>query len=217
LLFQDKKDWNGAEAAFRKSAELDRNNTGALIRLGEVQIASGHTDLALATYQQSVKDHPREAGFYVLMGQLYETRQDWQNAQNAYQKALELKPTDPTASNNLANVMLQTGGNVDVAMSLAQTARRALPDSSDVADTLGWIYYQKGAYESAIGLLQEALKLRAKNKIPEDPGIHYHLGLAYEKAGKPSLARQQLEQVLKLDPNYSDAGEVKKRLSQLKS
>jgi tetratricopeptide (TPR) repeat protein len=92
-----------------------------------------------------------------------------------------------------------------------------LPDSSDVADTLGWVYYQKGAYESAIGLLQEALKLRGKSNIPEDPGIHYHLGLAYEKAGKPGLARQQLEQVLKLDPNYGNAPDVKKQLAQLKS
>ena len=217
LLFQDKKDWNGAEAAFRKSVELDRNNTGALIKLGEVQTASGHADLALATYQQSVKDHPREAAFYILMGQLYETRQDWNDAQNAYQKALELKPSDPVASNNLANVMLQTGGNVDIAMSLAQAARRALPDSSDVADTLGWIYYQKGAYQSAIGLLQEALKLRQKNNVPEDPGIHYHLGLAYQKVGKSALARQQLEQVLKLDPNYTDAADVRKQLALLKS
>jgi len=217
VLFQNKKDWAGAEAAFRRSAELDRNNTGALIKLGEVQAASGHADLALATYQQSIKEHPREASLYILMGQLYEARQDWQSAQNTYQEALELKPEDPIASNNLANVMLQTGGNVDVALSLAQTARRALPDSSDVADTLGWIYYQKGAYESAVGLLQEALKLREKNNVPEDPGIHYHLGLAYEKAGKPGLARQQLEQVLKLNPNYSDADEVKKQLAQLKS
>ena len=217
VLFQNKKDWNGAEGAFRKSAELDRNNTGALIKLGEVQAASGHADLALVTYQQSVKDHPEEATFYILMGQLYEGRQDWTNAQNAYQKALELKPTDPVASNNLANVMVQTGGNIDVAMSLAQTARRALPESSDVADTLGWIYYQKGAYQSAIGLLQEALKLRQKNNIPEDPGIHYHLGLAYQKSGNPLLARQQLEQVLKLDPNYIDAANVRKQLAQLKS
>jgi len=217
LLFQNKKDWNGAEGAFRKSAALDRKNTGALIKLGEVQSASGHADLALATYQQSAKDHPDEAAFYILMGQLYEGKQDWSDAQTSYQKALDVRPTDPIASNNLANVMLQTGGNVDVAMSLAQTARRALPESSDVADTLGWIYYQKGAYESAIGLLREALKLRQKNNIPDDPGIHYHLGLAYQKAGKSDLARQQLEQVLKLDPNYIDAANVRKQLAQLKS
>ncbi len=50
----------------------------------------------------------------------------------------------------LASVMLQSGGNLDVALSLAQTARRGMPDSPNVADTLGWIYYQKGAYRSAV-------------------------------------------------------------------
>jgi cellulose synthase operon protein C len=109
------------------------------------------------------------------------------------------------------------GGNLDVALSLAQTARRGLPDSADVADTLGWIYYQKGAYRSAIGLLKEALDLRVKNKLPESADVHYHLGLAYEKTDQPQLARQQLQQVLKINPNYSSAAQVKKELAQLKS
>src|ERR1035437_1969853 len=94
------------------------------------------------------------------------------------------------ASNNLAHAMLQTGGNLDVALSLAQTARRGLPDSPGVADTLAWIDYQKGAYQSAVGLLQEALKLQEKNKMPDNPDIHYHLGMAYEKTDHPALARQ---------------------------
>ena len=59
------------------------------------------------------------------MGELYESKRDWTKAQEAYQKALQLKPNDPIASNNLANVMLQSGGNADVAMSLAQNARQA--------------------------------------------------------------------------------------------
>jgi len=61
-------------------------------------------------------------------------------------------------------VLLQSGGNVDVALSLAQTARRGMPDSPNAADTLGWVYYQKGAYRSAIDLFQEALQLEEKNK-----------------------------------------------------
>jgi tetratricopeptide (TPR) repeat protein len=124
---------------------------------------------------------------------------------------------DPLASNNLAKVMLETGGNLDVALSLAQTARRGLPDSPGVADTLAWIDYQKGAYQSAVGLLQEALKLQEKNKMPDNPDIHYHLGMAYEKTDHPALARQHLEQVLKINPNYRDAVEVKKQLIALKS
>ena len=102
-------------------------------------------------------------------------------------------------------------------MSLAETARRGMPDSPNVADTLGWIYYQKGVYGSAISMLQEALKLQSKQHAPDNPNIHYHLGMAYAKAEKPALARQQLELVLKINPNYSEAAEVKKQLDSLKS
>jgi len=212
-----KKDLNGAEEAFQKAAELDHSNADALVKLGQVQAAKGSVDQAIATYKKSIQENPREASFYILLGQLYETKQDWETAKSDYQKALDLRPDNPLASNNLAYVMLQTGGNVDVALSLAQTARRGLPDSPNAADTLGWAFYQKGAYQSAIDLFQEALRLAEKNKAPEDPTVHYHMGLAYEKASQPALARQHLERVLKLSPNYSSAADVKRILSQLRS
>ena len=117
-----------------------------------------------------------------------------------YQQALGISPDQPLASNNLAYVMLQQGGNVDVAMGLAQTARRGMPDSPNAADTLGWAYYQKGVYQSAINQFQEALRLGEKRGEPEDADLHYHLGLAYEKDNKTALARQQLEKAVKIDP-----------------
>ena len=70
---------------------------------------------------------------------------------------------------------------------------------------------------SAVDLFQEALKLGEKNKSPDEATVHYHLGLAYEKTGQNDLARQHLERVLKIDPNYSEAADVKKQLAQLKS
>ena len=217
VLFRDKKDLNGAEAAFHRSVELDKNNSDAVIQLGQVQVAKGEVDQAIATYQQAVKNHPLVPEFYTLLGGLYVSKRDWTKAQEAYQKTLGLRPGDPVAANNLANVMLQTGGNIDVAMSLAESARRGMPDSPNAADTLGWIYYQKGVYGSAISMLQEAAKLQSKQHGPDNPNIHYHLGMAYAKAEKPVLARQQLELVLKINPNYSEAAEVKKQLDSLKS
>jgi tetratricopeptide (TPR) repeat protein len=216
-LFHGKKDLSGAEAAFTRAIELDKNNSDALIQLGEVQAAEGKTDQAIATYQQAMKDHPGQPSFYVLLGELFESRKDWSKAANAFQNALALKPTDPIASNRLANVMLASGGNLDVALSLAQNARRGLPDSPNVADTLGWVYYQKGAYQSAIDFFHEALKLAEKHSAPDDPRVHYHLGLAYEKTGQPGLASQQLERALKINSNFSDAADARKQLAQLHS
>ncbi len=217
VLFHDKKDLNGAEAAFNRSIEFNKSNPGTIVALGQVQAAKGESDLAIATYEQAIKDYPRVPDFYILLGELYGSQRDWTKAQDAYQKALEVKPNDPIASNNLANVILRTGGNADEAMSLAQIARQQMPDSPIAADTLGWAYYQKGAYRSAVSMLQEALKLQEKNKAPESADIHYHLGLAYQKTEQPALARQQLERVLRINPNYSEAAEIKRQLTSLKS
>ena len=83
VLFRNKKDLNAAETAFQKSVRLDQNSD-ALIKLGEAQAAKGEVDQAIATYQQAIKDHPRNANFNTLLGELYESKRDWKQAQAAY-------------------------------------------------------------------------------------------------------------------------------------
>lgn len=216
-LFYNKHDLSGAEAALKKSAELNQKNPDALLKLGQVQAAEGQVDEAIATSRQSLQKFPHEVNFLLLLGEFYQSKQDWPNAGDSYQKALVLAPENALASGKLAYVMLQSGQNLDVALSLAQTARRGLPTSAFVADTLGWIYYQKGAYQPAIDSLQEALRLERDGKSAGGPEIHYRLGMAYAKSGQPALARQQLQVVLKTSPNSAEATDARKQLAQLKS
>jgi tetratricopeptide (TPR) repeat protein len=217
VLFQGKRDLSGAEAALEKSAALDKHNYDAVMQLCEVRAAKGEIDQAIAIGEQSLKDNARQPNLYILMGNLYESKSDWKRAEGAYQNVLALDSQNPVASIDVARVMLHTGENLDAALSLAQTAMRRLPNSPGAVDTLGWIYYQKGVYPLAISNLQEALKLQERNNLPDNPDIHYHLAMAYEKSEQPALARQQFEQVLKIFPNYRDAAEIKKELIRLKS
>ena len=179
--FDQKKteiDIEAAEADLRKATELNKNNADAWLKLSQVLAARGRVSEAIATSQRALLDNPNQLAFYVLLGRLYEREGNWENAKQSYQQALQIDPRNPQASINLARVIAQSGGNLDLALSSAQTARRGLPDSSTAADTLGWVFYQKGAYKSAIDSFQEALKLTDKSKFPENPTLHYHLGLA---------------------------------------
>ena len=213
-LFLNKKDLAGAEAAFAKSVSLEKQNSDALLKLCQVQAAKGAMDQAIATARQGLTDNPRNVDLYILLGRFYESKSDWTQAETAYRGALNINPQHPIASINLAKLMLQTGGNLDVALSLAQTAHRNLPNSPAITDTLAWVHYQKGAYQSAIGLLQEAISLQDKLRAPDNSELHYHLGMAYAKSGQTSLARQQLERAIRLNPKSVEA---KKQLAQLKS
>ena len=114
-------------------------------------------------------------------------------------------------------MLLDSGGNLDEALSLAQSAQRSAPNSPGAADTLGWVYYHKGEYSLALNLLQRALKLQQSQSTADSADIHYHLGLAYQKTSRPASARQHLEQALKIAPNYPAADDIKKQLTTLKS
>jgi len=211
LLAEQKKDLAGAEAEFKQASDLDKKNAEALVKLGMVQNERGATDQALQTYLDGAKTIPKEVIFNLLAGGIYENRQDWDRAKQQYQRVLEVQRDNPLASNNLAYVMLQQGGNVDVAFAMAQTARQKLPENPNIADTLGWAFYHKHVYTSAIDLFKEAVK-----KQPDSALFNYHLGLAYAKSGQAALARQQLERVLKLKPSSPEVEELRRAVAEAK-
>lgn len=201
------KDFAGAELSLQKAIELDKNNVDAFLMLGQVEVAQGATDKAIANSHNWIQANPKDVRGYVLGGSLEEVKGNWAQAQALYKKALDIQPQFAPAANNLAYSMLEHGGNIDVALSLAQQARQGMPESPNVADTLAWAYYQKGIYGLAIDLLEDGLK-----KAPNDATMHYHLGLAYQKRNDNAHARAHLERALKINPNYPQADEIRKAL-----
>lgn len=208
LLKDQKKDPAGAETEFRKAVELNKNNVPAYLQLGILAGERGDLDGALAIYLDGAKNNPGAVDCYYRAGNIYESKKNWDKAKEMYQKVLALEPENGYASNSLAYVMLEQGGNIDVAFAMAQTARRKLPDNPHTADTLGWAFYHKKVYASAINLFKEAVKQQ-----PESALYNYHLGLAYAKNGQVALAQRQLEH---LKPNSSEAQDLKRTLAEVK-
>jgi cellulose synthase operon protein C len=211
LLVEQKKDLAAGEAEFQRASDLDKKNDEARIKLGVVQSQRGAVDQALQTYLEGSKNNPNDVVFYVLAGDIYRSRGQWDLANQQYNKVLAIQPDNPVASNDLAYVMLQQGGNVDIAFGLAQKARRQLPDNPNSADTLGWAFYHKKVYSSAIDLFKEAVK-----KEPANPVFNLHLGLAYAKNGQLNLGQQQLDHVIKINPNQPGIDELRQALVELK-
>jgi Flp pilus assembly protein TadD len=69
-----------------------------------------------------------------------------------------------------------------------------LPKSPAVSDTLGWVYYKRQLYDSAIPVLQEAVRDEPKNGE-----FRFHLAASLLGAGRKEQARSELNAALKLD------------------
>jgi tetratricopeptide (TPR) repeat protein len=116
------------------------------------------------------------------------------------------------AANNLAWNYAHQGGNIDIALSLAQRARELDSNNPVYADTLGWIQYKKGSYGMALEMLKESNeKYKSMN-----PTILYHLGLAYQKTGDNLRAKESLTKALAVGQAFSEADEARSALSALK-
>lgn len=199
-----------AERSFARCIELDNRNLAGFTKLGQVQQALGNTSGALTNYQRAIAIAPNNSGLYTAMGVAYEGLGNWQEAQAAYQRALAIQPDDALPANNLAYLMLEHGGNVNVALTLAQAARRGLPNLPNSADTLGWAYFQNGAYSLAGALLEEAVK-----GAPSNAAYRYHLGMTYQKLNDSKRARSEFEKSIRLGPHAPSAEKASHALSEL--
>jgi tetratricopeptide (TPR) repeat protein len=179
------------------------------MNLGQLYQQTGKVDQAIHEYEAIVAKNPKVLTAHMLLGIIYQNQNQYDKAKAQYEQVLALNPKFAPAANNLAWMLLERGENIDVALSYAQTAREQAPDDPRIADTLGWIYYQKNVYLKALSLLKDAAE-----KLPSDPVVQYHYGMAQHKNGNPEAAKKILAASLKLNPNYPGAEEAKKVLSQ---
>ena len=203
-------DPKGGLASAEKAMQINPADPTAVIDYSRAELSVGDPAQAVAKWKQWTKDHPTDVRGLTLLGTLQDSQGDRAGAMDSYKKALAIQPEQPIAANNLAFLMVETGQNLDVALSLAQTARRGMPTSPSSADTLAWIYYQKGNYTSARDLLEDAIKL-----APNDAAVHYHLGMTYAKLSNNADAVTHLKKAAALAPNTQTAKDADKELALL--
>jgi tetratricopeptide (TPR) repeat protein len=133
------------------------------------------------------------------------------DAQHRYEQIVATSPDAVVATNNLAWLYAERGGNLDVALGLAQTAFQLNPNLPEISDTLGWVYYKKGLLPQATSALQ-----RSVEGDPSSPVYHYHLGLIHTKRGDRLKARQSLEKALALDSNFDGSSDARRVLTSLR-
>jgi tetratricopeptide (TPR) repeat protein len=196
-----------AEQSARHCLALQGDNLDTLTLLAQAQASNRHIDSAILSYQKAIERAPNNAALYVALGSLYESQGNWKRAEALYQKALAVDASDGVAANNLAFGMLEHGEDENVALTLAETARRALPGQPSVADTLGWAYFHIGAFRTAAMLLEEATKSAANNQT-----YHYHLALTYQRMQDCRRFREEVNKTISIDPDSRISEQVRRAL-----
>jgi tetratricopeptide (TPR) repeat protein len=210
-MHQGRNEREAAERAYLKALELDSGLMAAYVDLSALYLAGGRPDQAVDRLKTALARNPTSPLLHALMGSVYEQKADIPNATRAYEKALSLSPRFVPAANNLAYLYSERGGDQEKALQLAQLAREAAPEDPQIADTLGRILYKRGVYQRAVALLRESA-----DKLPGNPEVQYHLGMAAHKTGDNETARRALTAAVSSPTAFYGKDEASALLAELK-
>lgn len=215
LLFAARTYWatgdnKRAEALFLEALMRNPNRLATYAQLGELYRREKRLDEAVTQFERLREKDPKSPTASTMLGMIHEQRGDKAAAERDYQKALAIDSTAPIAANNLAWLYVSSNRQLEQAQQLAQTALQQLPDEPNVADTLGWIYVQRKLDTLAIPQLERSVR-----QLPQNPLMHYHLGVAYLRTGDVAKATQSLKRALSLDGNFEGAADARSTLASL--
>ena len=181
--------------ALLKAEPDDRN---ALIAQADILRASNRFEEAVTVLDRLIAD--KSAGspgwaLYFERGTALDRAGHWPEAEKDLLKALTLQPEQPDVLNYLGYSWVVRGERTQQALGMLQKAFLAQPDSGEIADSLGWAYYNLGDFRQAVQRLERAVSLS-----PVSPEITDHLGDAYWRAGRKTEAQYQWRRVLTLSP-----------------
>ncbi len=181
-----------AEKIYRDVLKRAPTHVGAQRALASVYARTKRVAQAVQLLENAAQAYPEAVLPLMDLAEIQAQQGMIDEATSAYHQALKRHPDDPLVLNNLACLLGRAGRQLDVALSMAERAFRLAPASAQVDDTLGWIVYLRGDLDRAAVLLTRAVAM-----APDDPQIHYHLGMVYLKQDKPNLARAELSTALR--------------------
>ena len=145
---------------------------------------------------------------WTLLGTLYLAQEKREEAEKAYLKAIEVRPTYALPFINLGKLLL-TQKRFDEAVDKLTRAVELQPQSPDANLFLGEAYLRLKKGSKAIPYLNEAGKL---GKIE----AHLDLGWLYNAAGLKDKAVVEYEEVLRKKPDYPDRKKLEQYISENK-
>ena len=125
---------------------------------------------------------------------LDEDERTFEQAEQAYRRAIELDPSLANAFTNLGNLLYRRGV-IEEAENLYVRALKIDPEQPEAFYNLGFMLFERGDVDAAVLNFRRALR-----SDPAFADAHFNLAMALSDQGDERQAREHWETYLKLDP-----------------
>jgi predicted AlkP superfamily phosphohydrolase/phosphomutase/tetratricopeptide (TPR) repeat protein len=160
-----------------------------IVIYAKVLLAMGESEEGLKCLSLATQRTPRFPKLHAQIGDVFAKMRRWDEAQQSYQRAIQLHPDLATAYEGLANVYLRKGENEEAANSALQAVGliHRLPKSHLY---LGIALTRRKEFEKAVVAFRNAAKFAPKMVHP-----HRWLSRVYDILGQTALADEKRREV----------------------
>lgn len=173
-----------------------KQQSGVWTLMGEAYLRKGDVQQSINSMERAHQGQPNNSSLATDLGLLYEMQNKTDVARKYYEMAIKIDPNNALALNNLAYLISETNGDLDVALTYATHAKQRLPEHAEINDTLGWIYLKKNLTDQALDTFKTLVV-----KAPANPTFHYHYAMALLQKGDRDNARKECQIALSDKPN----------------
>ena len=154
---------------------------------------------ALALIPDAIRENPKDAGLFILCGDIYFEMEKLDSALIMYKKSDDIKGDQPVTMRKIARTLSYQGKSMEAIKEIKDAIDEDQEDVSSYLE-LGRIYLRADSINQAELVITKA---REKNKTMPDAFVA--LGDLYFTQKIYALAISNYEDGLKLDPNLTDA------------
>ncbi|MBT8352616.1 MAG: tetratricopeptide repeat protein [Deltaproteobacteria bacterium] len=194
------KDYKGAIREFQRSTGLSPNSsfsTQATEYMANAYLKLNDVENAIKAYKRAISLNTTNDELHIKLGNLYYTQERYQEAQNEYEKAVELNPT-AQSHYSLGQAYLETGSYVDAQTQFAKV-HRLDPESPNGRYGIGLAYSKQERYEDAIRMFKDAI---GREKDFYD--AYAEMGYAYADLGRMDEAQEIVDFLDSKEPGLAD-------------
>ena len=197
-LYTVKQDKKKAEEQFKAAQALDPDAEEVVLNLARLYDESGNGE-GEAKALEAVPVDNRTPKMEGALGAAYEKLKRNKDAIAAFQRAVDMEPTDAVTRDALAQALLNDN-QVDEALKQYRELAEADPDNAGTLVHIGEIQRRQGKYEDALATIRKARKLE-----PEDLDAGYNEGLLLDVLGRFDDAAQVYEKMVDLTSHANGA------------
>jgi tetratricopeptide (TPR) repeat protein len=198
-----------ARQSFMTAIDKDPTSFIGYNALANFYLTQNNTDGALKTARDGLEKIPESFDLHMTLATILERTGDYAGAITEYEHLHGKDPGSLVVNNNLASLLADhrtDAPSLDEAKALAAALNKSpLPQFKD---TVGWVSYRQGDYQTALPLLEAAAAA-----LPNLALVRYHLGMTYAALSQPGKAAEQFNAALNDAPGHDLEQEIRTALT----